>query len=378
MEKIEYPIRVLQVVSRMDRAGLESRLMDIYRSIDRDKVQFDFYTYRDEPGFFDDEVKNLGGKVFYGDKLDLKHFTTITKNMCMFLKMHNEYKIVHCHLNQWCGIVLRGAKQAGTPVRIAHSRTALKTNSIKNAIKNIIKISTNREATDKFAVSKKAAIWLFGNRQVKKGNVIVWPNAINFQKYLFKPSVRKNVRNKLAIDDDIVIIHVGNLKPEKNHTYLLDILAAATKINSKVKLVLVGQDFMDGQIQNEAIRKGVIDQVLFLGSRSDVNDLLQAGDVFLFPSIYEGFPGAVLEAEASGLPCIISDTITEEVCLVDNVIRMSIKDNPEKWAQKALSMISDNRRSQEELLLNTGYDIRRLTEDMCEYYLMRTRQVSKI
>ncbi len=372
-EDLERPIRVLHVVSKMDRAGLESRIMEIYRCIDRKKVQFDFYTYSDEKGFFDDEIKKLGGKVYYGDKSGIRHIITMTTNMKMFLKKHNEYSIIHCHMNQWCGIILKGARQAGVPVRIAHSRTALKVNSIKNLVKNIIRLSANSEATDRFAVSEKAAHWLFGKKNVKIQNVRIWPNAIDCSKFSFNSDIRNTVRKELNIEDNLVFMHVGNIKPEKNHSFLLDIFSEVKKIRQNVKLVVVGQDYMNGRIQNEAEEKGIKSETLFLGAQTNVNELLQAADLFVFPSIYEGFPGAVLEAEASGLPCLISDTITEEVCLTDNIVRFPLNNSAQEWATKALNMYSGDRKSNEGKIIDEGYDIRKLSKDMCEYYLSKIK-----
>ncbi len=365
------PIRVLQIVTQMNIGGMESRLMDIYRHIDREKVQFDFYSCRQTPGAFDDEIISLGGKVYYNKPLTVKNLIAIPRRFWSFLNDHRNYLIVHCHLNQWCGLVLAGAMKANVPIRIAHSRTSLKQNSIKNFIKNIIRFPVNYTATHRFAVSDKAAEWLFGKKAVSLGRVQIWPNAINCSKYSYDISTRIRIRDYLNLGDSYTLIHIGNLRPEKNHMFLLQIFKLLKNQIPNCKLLLVGADNLNGSIQEEAQRLSIINDVQFLGLRTDVSELLQAADVFVFPSLYEGFPGAVLEAQASGLPCIISNTITEEVVLSQDVIQLKLDDR-NLWVNKIIEFWSFpvNRAStfSQDNLVNSGYDIYQLVNDLLQFY----------
>lgn len=364
---MDRPIRILQIVTQMNRAGLENRLMDIYRNIDRGRVQFDFYTCRKEIGSFDDEIKAMGGKVYYSDPLDLKGIHWISRRFKSFLLDHIEYKIVHCHLNQWCGLVLKGAKQANVPVRIAHSRTSLQKLNAKNFIKNFVKLSTNRYATHYFAVSRKAGEWLFGKKMLDSGKVEVWPNAIDCKKFIFNPQMRERMRMTLGLGNDLTLIHVGNLRPEKNHSFLFHVFKQVLEKQPSAKLILVGRDMSDGAIQSLAREIHIDQSVQFLGSRSDVPDLLQAGDVFVFPSLYEGFPGAVLEAEAAGLPCVISDTITDEVCITNNVKQLPLGDI-RPWVEEIIKAVQYERKDTSSQLYRAGYDITTLTEKLMGFY----------
>lgn len=363
------PTRVLQIVTQMNRGGIESRLMDVYRDIDRDKIKFDFYTCRHEPGFFDEEIRSLGGIIYYNSSLNIRHLFHITKQFQMFHLQHPEYQIVHCHLNQWCGLILAGAKKAGVPIRIAHSHTSLEKSNLKNIAKNLIKCPVNRTATCKLAVSKKAGEWLYGKRAVANGEVKVWPNAIDCEKFRYNPQKRENMRANLNLGNSLTIIHVGNIRPEKNHVFLLQVFSELLKSKQDAKLVLVGADHMNNFVQEEAIKLGIADSTLFLGSRSDIPDLLQAGDVFVFPSLYEGFPGAVLEAEAAGLPCIISNSITDEVCLTDKILRMSNSVHPLKWAEKISQLAALERMDTTALIIAKEYDIKRLIGTISSGYL---------
>lgn len=362
-------IRVLHVVTRMDRAGLENRLMDLYRNIDRSCVQFDFYTCSDKKGFYDEEVLKLGGKIYYSSRFRVKDMFKIPYRFKDFLLDHPEYTIVHCHLNQWCGLVLKGAKMAGVPIRIAHSRTALGKFNVKNAVKNVVKISVNKYCTHKMSVSEKAAIWLFGKRSVKKGEVYILPNAIDVSQYAFNRVIRNEYRNRLRVDDEtLVVIHVGNIRPEKNHRYLVDVFGALKALRANSKLVLVGSDYMNGQIQEYVRKRKLEHDVIMLGSRSDVSFLLQAGDVFVFPSVYEGFPGAVMEAQAAGLPCIISDSITSEVCITKTVLQLSIKSKPEVWANAILECYWNHNHQRKVDLENSRYNVKKCADELLKYY----------
>ena len=365
------PIRVLQIVTQMNIGGMESRLMDIYRHIDREKIQFDFYSCRQNPGAFDDEIISLGGKVYYNAPLTVKNLIAIPRRFWSFLNDHHNYLIVHCHLNQWCGLVLAGAMKANVPIRIAHSRTSLKQNSIKNFIKNIIRFPVNYTATHRFAVSDKAAEWLFGKRSVSSGRVQIWPNAINCSKYSYDISTRMRIRDYLNLGDSYTLIHIGNLRPEKNHMFLLQIFKLLKNQVSNCKLLLVGEDTLNGSIQKEAQRLSIINDVQFLGLRTDVSDLLQAADVFVFPSLYEGFPGAVIEAQSSGLPCIISNTITEEVAISKDVVQLSLS-NVDIWVQKIIEIKQQfpTRNSEHIItqLKTCGFDVIELSARMEQFY----------
>lgn len=364
---MDNPIRVLQIVTQMNRAGLESRLMDIYRNIDRSRIQFDFFTCRKEIGSFDDEIKAMGGKIYYNNSLDLKGIHKVSNQFKSFLSEHTEYKIVHCHLNQWCGLVLKGAKQANVPVRIAHSRTSLQKFTAKNFIKNLLKLSTNRYATHYFAVSRKAGEWLFGEKMMNSGKVEIWPNAIDCKKFIYNPQKRKKIREALGLGNELTLIHVGNIRPEKNHSFLFQVFKQVLERQPTSKLILVGRDTSNGAIQSLAREIHIDQSVRFLGSRSDVADLLQAGDVFVFPSFYEGFPGAVLEAQAAGLPCVISDTITNEVCITDNVIQLPLGDI-QPWVDEIMKTVQYQRKDITSQIYRAGYDITTLAEKLMGFY----------
>lgn len=361
-------LRVLQIVTKMDVGGLESRLMDIYRQIDKTRVQFDFYTCDNDSGYFDKEIEEMGGIIHKGFCLNWKNTKSIPAHFCSFLSQHPEYTVVHCHMNSWSGLILKGAYNAGAPVRIAHSRGAIEGFSMQNTYKNIIKKSVNKYATHRFSVSEKAAIWLFGKRTVADGNVKIWPNAIDAVKFIFNENIRLDKRKEFDLEDKCVIMHVGNITPPKNHAFLLEIFKQFHNLVEQSVLLLIGSDFMNGAIQEKAKSLDCSESILFLGQRTDVSELLQAADVFVFPSLHEGLPGAVLEAQAAGLPCLISDTISEEIKITNLVKQLPLKEKPIFWAENICNMMQIKRENTYEQICASGYDIKSLAEKLTDFY----------
>ncbi len=355
-------MRILHIIHTLNRGGMESRIMDLYRNLDHYKYQYDFYIGSGNKGMYDEEVKGLGGRIYYANgkqRYNVPDFNAFYR----FLKDHSEYKVVYAY-NQWAGSYLKQAKKCGVPYRIANARTSVQTKSLKNAIKSLAKLNANKYATYRFAVSRKAAKWLFGSNTK---DVIIWPNAIDTKKMAFIPDVRESVRKELGLNGELSVIHVGNIRFEKNHTFLLSVFAEIKKRKTDAKLILIGGgDF--STLKDKIKELKIEESVYYLGVRADVERLLQAGDVLVFPSLYEGFPGAVLEAEASGLNCVISDSITDEVMLSDHIVMMSLKKDARSWADKALSMESADRLNAWKTIKDAGYDINDLKNNTEAFY----------
>lgn len=339
---------------------MESRIMDLYRHIDHKKFQFDFYVESCKHGTFENEIQTMGGRIFYPDKKGKFGFPN-THSFKRFLNRHREYKIVYAY-NQWSGIYLEQALKCNVPYRIAYARTSIQTKSIKNIIKNIVKKSANKYSTHKFAVSKKAGVWLFGNKSLRQGEIKIWPNAIDAKKYKYSQEIREIVREELGLKDELTIIHVGNIRFEKNHLFLLDVFAKIKKRYNNSRLILVGGGSFT-HLNDKIQQLGLENYVAYLGVRDDVPRILQAGDVFIFPSLYEGFPGAVLEAEASGLWCIVSDSITDEIEITNHIIRLPLSKGADYWADILEKYQPCDREYSWEKIRDAGYDIYKLVEE---------------
>ena len=364
---MDRPIKVLAVVFKLNRAGLESRLMDIIRNLDIKRVQIDIYTYQLEPGVYDEEVKALGGIVYYNPPLTVKNMFWYVQYFKDFLKKHPEYKIVHAHQDAWCSVFCKGAYLAGVPIRIAHSRTAISVRSFGYIAKDIIKLPTRRYANYYFAVSKKAAIWLYGRKLYEQGKVQIWPNAIDAERFYYDETTRDKVRKENKWNEKYVIMHVGNFTAPKNHPFILEVFNEVRKKTDNALLILVGTG--DRSFIDEYIGKHDLEQCIqLLGTRGDVNELLQGADVFFFPSVFEGLPGALVEAQAAGLPCVISNTIAEEVQITPNLTILSLGTPKEEWSESIIRYKNFVREDTRKNIEEKGFDVQSLTDKLCQFY----------
>ena len=335
--------------------------MDLYRNIGRERFQFDFYIESGRQGDYDEEVKKLGGRVFYNTKkkiINIPFFGAFGS----FLNEHPEYEIVYAY-NQWAGYYLKEAKKRGVKCRIASSRTSVTSGGIKSLIKNSVKKNVGKYATHKFAVSRVAGDWLFG----ADGGYTVLPNAIDTRKFAFSPSVREEVRKELGLGSGYTVVHVGNIRYPKNHPFLLEVFSEIRKIKADARLVMAGGGDFES-LSDKMNGLGISGSVIYLGVRNDIERILQCGDVFVFPSFYEGFPGAVLEAEASGLPCVISDTISDEVILRDSAAALSLSSGAREWAERAVGLAAGDRQTAWKDIADAGYDIHRLVKTTEEFF----------
>ena len=358
------PIRVLQVVTNMDRGGLESMLMNYYRHIDREKIQFDFLVHRQERAAFDDEIEALGGRIYRLPRLvpwSKSYLSTLNR----FFDEHTGYKVVHVHQDCLSSVILKAAKQHDVPVRIAHSHNANQDKNLKYPIKLWYKRSIPEYATNLFACGKDAGDWMFGGASYQIIN-----NAIDVAAYTYDPTKRQEMRRQLGLTGELVVGHVGRFNPQKNHPFLLDIFAALLKKEPNAVLLLVGGGADMPKIQAKAQELGIAERVRFLGVRSDVADLMQAMDVFVFPSLYEGLPVTMVEAQASGLPCIISDKVPPECILTDGLVNiMPLSVRPEAWAEKILTMRAVPRTDRRDEIATHGFDITTEAVKLQEFYL---------
>jgi glycosyltransferase involved in cell wall biosynthesis len=360
------PIRVLHVLGHLNSGGTESRTMDIYRKIDRSKVQFDFAIHTEDKCFFTDEVKALGGIIFSFPRFNGKNYFQYKKSWNKFFKGHPEYRIVHGHQTTTGFVYLKEAKANNVPIRIAHSRNSNKENLVK---KHLCKLS-KLYATHLFAVSRIAGISEFGYKAVNNGLVRIIPNAIDAEKYSFNKEIRKNKRKELGLKDEISVFHIGRFHPQKNHMFVLEVFKEILSLEPTAKLFLVGDGELRDRIVDEITDMKIENSVTLLGIRSDVPDLLQAADALLFPSFYEGLPGAVLEAQAAGLPCVISDSITDEVGITDLVEYVSLEKDAQYWANRLICSLKNyNRRNTYHEIVQAGYNIESVSKWYQDFYL---------
>lgn len=356
-------IRILQVVTHMDRGGLETMLMNYYRHIDRTKIQFDFLVHRTERAAYDDEIEVLGGKIYRLSRL-IPWSRSYLNELNNFFAEHPEYRIVHVHQDCLSSVILKVAKKHDVPVRIAHSHNSSQEKNLKYPIKLWYRHSLSRYATHLFSCGKAAGGWMFCG-----AHYTVINNAIDPEPYRYNVEKGLEVRSKLGVQNKFVIGHVGRFNSQKNHSFIIDVFNAVLKYDTNSVLMLVGDGDGRAKIQIKAEQLGISDKVMFLGIRNDVADLMQAMDAFLFPSLYEGLPVTLIEAQASGLPCIISNSISSEVVVTDLVFSKKLTDTPNEWAKEILSHRNTVRTDRYSEIAAHEFDINTEAIKLQEFYL---------
>lgn len=355
------PIRILHVVTYMGRGGLETMLMNYYRAIDRTKVQFDFLTHRDFRADYDDEIETLGGKIYRLPNLN-PFSRSYLGALDRFFREHPEYRIVHSHLDCMSAIPLKAAKKHGVPVRIGHAHNSSQPRDAKYLLKLFYKRMIAGQATQLFACSDEAGRWMFGNADFRVLN-----NAIDAGKYAFDADIRSTVRRELGLPADALVVgHVGRFDPQKNHRFLVEIFE---KMPEDARLLLVGDGVLRPDVEQQAEALGIRDRILFTGVRTDVDRLLQAMDVFLMPSLFEGLPVSIVEAQAAGLPCLISDKVPIECKKTELVTQIPLDASPAEWAEAVLSAAEAPRGNTLSRIREAGFDIRANAEWLQNHYL---------
>lgn len=363
------PIRILHVVTHMERGGLETMLMNYYRNIDRTKVQFDFIVHRSYESAYDKEIEFLGGKIFRVSKLIPWSYSYKNKLKQIF-REHPEYSIIHVHQDCLSSVALKCAKDCGIQVRIAHSHNNNQDKNLKYCVKRFYMRSIPKYATHLFACSQEAGNWMFNGKKY-----VILNNAIESNKFTFDRNKRNEIRKKLNFLDELVIGHVGRFNYQKNHDFIIDIFNEVYKNNQNVKLMLVGTGILKKTIQDKIKKLSLEDNVIILENRDDVNQLMQAMDVFVFPSHYEGLGIVAVEAQATGLLVIKSDNVPEQCVVTPNVISMSLNDSAENWAKQILHIVENfERKDTCEMIKKSGYDIGENAKWLQEFYLKEVKK----
>ncbi len=357
-------MRILQITSDLDGGGVDRLLYDYCSRMAQD-IQFDFVVTSKREGILEQPLKDIGCKIYRVAQIKegLKKHNEQIKNILE----NNQYDIIHDHsgYKAWCN--LRIAKKCKIPVRIAHSHQAFMVETLRQKTERIISLPiTKMYATELFACGNDAAKWMWGERTCKKNNVYVMKNAISANCFDFSPVMRASVRSKLNLSDKFVIGNVARFSYQKNHEFLIKVFYEIKKIRKDAVLMLIGRGELEDSTKQLVEKYNLSDSVLFMGVRNDVPDLLNAMDVFVLPSRFEGLPVTLIEVQANGLPAVISDSVTKEMAFSDNLNFIPLSKTPVEWAK----VISDKGRADSENLIeNTEYDLRVATEELLQKYL---------
>lgn len=359
------PIRILHVIGIMDRGGAETMIMNLYRHTDHSKIQFDFVENTQENGLFENEIIGLGGRIYHCPRFTGNIFVYSNWWKSFFDSHADEYMYVHGHLGSTAAIYLSVAKKYGIKT-IAHSHNVYGNNSIKTLEYKTLSFPTRYIADYLFACSNEAGIDRFGKRKEFK----IIRNSIDIKKYVFNRGKRKQIRSELKIQDDSLVIgNVGRFYEQKNHSFLLEVFREIYIKNSKAVLMLVGDGPLKNDIVKYAEKLGILENTLFLGIRDDIPELLSAMDVMVFPSLYEGFGIAALEAQANGLRVLCSDQVSKECCITNLFVSMSLDEGSGNWAERVMELYPYERVSPSTQIQNAGFDIEENAKWLESFYL---------
>ena len=361
------PIRVAQIMGKFNAGGVESVIVNYYRNMNHDKVQFDFYTDADSSRPIPQELLDMGARhiVLPPYQRLPEYLSALERDL-----QERHYQIVHSNLNTLSVFPLFAAWRAGVPVRIAHSHSTagdgmdFKRDLIKYALRPFSKLF----ATHYFACSEHAGHWMFGDAPFT-----LMPNAIDTERFAYNPRTRVELRQSLELENKFVIGHVGRFSPQKNHDFLLNIFQEVCKKRDDCILMLIGGlgtagTDIEKNLRAKAEKMGLSDKVLFMGTYEDISGFYQVMNVFVLPSLYEGLPVTVVEAQAAGLPCVLSDRITREVKITEETYFLSLRDSPGAWAERLLSFQGRERRDTAVEVWKAGFDIHEAAQKLESYY----------
>lgn len=359
-------IRILHVLGSLNMGGAETLVMNLYKNIDRSKIQFDFVVHGDEKGYYEEEITKLGGKIYRVPLYKGYNHFSYKKVWKSFLKEHNEYRIIHGHMRSTASIYLNIAKKMGL-FTISHSHNTSNGKGFSSMIKKILQYKIKYVADYFMGCTYEANKWLFGKRVANSNKCIVLNNGIDTTKFNYSDEKRKKSRKELGLNNEFVIGNVGRLCYQKNQEYLLDVFYEVKKIKNNSKLLLIGSGELKNELEEKAKSLDIFEDIIFLSNRNDIDCLMNAMDCFVFPSRFEGLGIVVIEAQSTGLKCVISDTIPSNVIVTNLVKTMSINVDACDWAKEIVKDF-DKREDKVKEIIDAEFDIKKSAEKLCELY----------
>ena len=360
--------RVLQVVGKMHYGGMETLIMNIYRNIDREKLQFDFLVHYTEKGEYDDEIEELGGNIYYMPKTELANIFIYKTEIKKFFSQHHNYVCVHGHLHNAAFLYLKEAKKYQIPT-IEHIHNS----GIGRKIKDRIGFLTTRlgikYADYLFSCSDEATKFYFGEKMISKA--IVLKNGIDVSKYALKNEIRDRMRKKYKVEHDFVILHVGRFSKQKNHEYLIDIYKKVVEKKQNTHLFLIGEGEMKPYIEKKVKKMGLDEKITFLGGQKNINEWMMMADCFLLPSLYEGLPLVLIESQTACLKSVISTKVPNEVVLTNTVFYLSLENNEKEWAEEILNISFERNQDTVSQVREAGFDIIKTSKYLENWYIKR-------
>lgn len=369
-------LRILHVIGSMGSGGAEAMLMSLYRMMDRTQIQFDFVVHTKDKSFYDDEIKTLGGKIFRTERFNVLNYFPYKKFWDSFFIQHPEYSIVHGHINSSAAIYLASAKKYRR-IAVVHSHaTRSQENNLRSYAFLLFSYPIRYISDYFFACSQQAGIDRFGKKVVESSRFKVLNNGIQVERYTYNPAVRVKMRKQYGVADDTLLVgHVGRFTFAKNHKFLLDVFQQLHQKEPNSVLWLIGVGELEDEIRKQIVWMHLDEAVVFMGQTNRVYDYLQAMDLFLFPSVFEGLGISLVEAQAAGLPCVVSENIQPEADIGCGLItQRNISDGSPQWAADALTRRDLERVDTSAFVVKSGFDIRETAKHLQQFYLGLTRE----
>ncbi len=358
--------RLLCIVSSMDRGGAETFLMKLYRKLNREKYQFDFCVSNSKPGFYDEEIKNMGGKIFVvpaKSKSIIKSYKAIKK----IVKQERYNSVLRTSQRALACLDLIAAKNGGAKKLIFRSSNAGVTSKKEQYINRLFGFLPKIVPNVKIAPSTEAATFVFGKKAVENNKVFIMHNCLDYNLFKFNTEIRNKIRKQLNIENKTVYGHIGRYNIQKNHKFLLNIFNCIKQKDKNSILLIIGEGELEEQIKNEIKRLELENNVLMIGAQKNVNEYLMAMDTFIFPSFFEGMPNVIIEAQATGLPCVLSNTITKEAKITNLLTYVSLDESAETWSNIAMEKSKIVRKDFENEFKQKGYIIEEKIEEYVGY-----------
>jgi glycosyltransferase involved in cell wall biosynthesis len=366
---MDKPERILHIEIRGGVGGIETFLLNLYNNIDKSKVQFDFIS-TSKKIVLENKFTSMGSRIY---KIpEPKNIISYYRSLKNIIKSNN-YNIVHIHKNSAANIlpfIICKKLKIKCIISHSHNTAPIKSKIVTVIFHKINKFILNRISTKKFACSNAAAEWLYGKKYMKKNNIEIINNGIEVNKFIFNENIRNEVRFSNGWNNKFVIGHVGRMMKQKNQSFLVDIFEEILKIREDAVLVLCGTGELEEELHNKVKRRNLEDKIYFMGIRSDINNIMQAMDVFVLPSLYEGLGIVAIEAQATALPTICSDNVPIEAKILDTFESVSLKETAEYWAKIIIKSDGSNRnRSTKDKIKKAGYDISSISNKLQEFYM---------
>ena len=360
---MQRPVKVLQMIASLYNGGSQTMVMNLYKNIDINRVQFDFVVDHPEYDYYKELIEQMGGHVYVMPLLNGKNINEVRTAWDNLFNKHPEYKILHSHARSYASVYLPIARKHGVKT-IIHSHNTSDGKGISSVVKKIIQYPLRYQSDYYFGCSKDAGRWLFGDKIVNSDRFYVLNNAIDAKQFRYSSEIRSQYRKEFGLSEENVYIQVGSLSDQKNHVFTIEVFNKLCKLQPDCKLYIIGVGENEEKIRNLIKEYNLDNNVILLGRRNDVNNLLQMADCYIMPSVFEGLSVAAIEAQASGIKCFLSDVVSKDVCITDVCEFLPLE--VDKWVE-ALNKRFE-RKDTYQMIVDAGYEINDTAKGLTEFY----------